>query len=163
MGRNRGKLATGAVIILSLLWVYHRAVTFRSASQLAAPVSRAVLRRLAAHRREYPDNPYLSITHLRDELLESLPATERSAVWDRVKKLVEGNSNVRAGGDSHHHTGVQPGRRQRSGHREVPGKTRVSCRVARGGSVSTRRRPKVDDVRPGVSASRAARETRKLV
>ena len=98
MGRNRGKLATGAVIILSLLWVYHRAVTFRSASQLAAPVSRAVLRRLAAHRREYPDNPYLSITHLRDELLESLPATERSAVWDRVKKLVEGNSNVRAGG-----------------------------------------------------------------
>ena len=80
------------------MWAYFRAVAYRNASTLAAPLSRSILRRLAAHRREYPDNPYLSVTHLRDELLESLPAKERSAVWDRVKKLVEGNSNVRAGG-----------------------------------------------------------------
>lgn len=98
MGRNRGKLASGVTVLISLLWAYYKAVSFRNANQLAAPVARAVLRRLAAHRREYPDNPYLSVTHLRDELLESLPARERSAVWDRVKKLVEGNSNIRAGG-----------------------------------------------------------------
>jgi hypothetical protein len=98
VGRNRGKLTGGGVILLSILWAYYKAVSFRNANQLAAPVARAVLRRLAAHRREYPDNPYLSITHLRDELLESLPSKERSAVWDRVKKLVEGNSNIRAGG-----------------------------------------------------------------
>ena len=73
-------------------------IALRNANNLAAPLSRSILRRLAAHRRDYPDNPYLSITHLRDELLESLPATQRSLVWNRVKKLVEGNSNVRAGG-----------------------------------------------------------------
>ena len=83
---------------MTLAWAYTRAIQFRKANHLAAPLSRTILRRLAAHRREFPDNPYLSITHLRDELLESLPASERSAVWNRVKKLVEGNSNVRAGG-----------------------------------------------------------------
>jgi len=83
---------------VTLAWAYTRAIQFRKANHLAAPLSRTILRRLAAHRREFPDNPYLSITHLRDELLESLPASERSAVWNRVKKLVEGNSNVRAGG-----------------------------------------------------------------
>jgi hypothetical protein len=83
---------------VALAWAYIKAIQFRAANHLAAPLSRSILRRLAAHRREYPDNPYLSITHLRDELLESLPAYERTAVWDRVKKLVEGNSNVRAGG-----------------------------------------------------------------
>jgi hypothetical protein len=80
------------------MWAYFKAIAFQKENALAAPLSRSIFRRLAAHRREYPDNPYLSVTHLRDELLESLPAKERSAVWDRVKKLVEGNSNVRSGG-----------------------------------------------------------------
>ena len=83
---------------MTLVWIYFKAISFRNANALAAPLCRSILRRLAAHRREYPDNPYLSVTHLRDELLESLPAKERSAVWNRVKNLVEGNSNVRAGG-----------------------------------------------------------------
>lgn len=81
-----------------LFWAYIKAIQFRTANTIAEPLSRSILRRLAAHRREYPDNPYLSITHLRDELLESLPGKERSAVWNRVRKLVEGNSNVRTGG-----------------------------------------------------------------
>ena len=98
MGRNRAKLIGGVVIAATILWTYFRAIAFQRANTLAAPLSRSVLRRLAAHRREYPDNPYISVTHLRDELLESLPPKERSAVWNRVKKLVEGNSNVRAGG-----------------------------------------------------------------
>ena len=98
MGRNRAKLTGGVTALIALVWAYFRAVAYRNASTLAAPLSRSILRRLAAHRREYPDNPYLSVTHLRDELLESLPAKERSAVWGRVKNLVEGNSNVRAGG-----------------------------------------------------------------
>jgi Man1-Src1p-C-terminal domain len=83
---------------MSLIWAYIKAVAYQNANQLAAPLSRAIFRRLAQHRRDYPDNPYLSITHLRDELLESLPSTERSVVWNRVKKFVEGNSNVRAAG-----------------------------------------------------------------
>jgi Man1-Src1p-C-terminal domain len=108
LGRNREKLvgislkivthSGGVIALVALVWVYFKAVSFRNANSLAAPLSRSILRRLAAHRREFPDNPYLSVTHLRDELLESLPANERSAVWNRVKKLVEGNSNVRAGG-----------------------------------------------------------------
>lgn len=98
MGRNREKLIGGVITVISLIWAYYKAISFRNANNLAAPLSRSILRRLAAHRREYPDNPYLSVTHLRDELLESLPVKERSAVWERVRKLVEGNSNVRAGG-----------------------------------------------------------------
>ena len=98
MGRNREKLVGGVIASIALVWAYFKAISFRNANSLAAPLSRSILRRLAAHRREYPDNPYLSVTHLRDELLESLPVKERSAIWDRVKKLVEGNSNVRAGG-----------------------------------------------------------------
>jgi uncharacterized protein with HEPN domain len=86
------------IAAITLIWAYYKAISFRNANNLAAPLSRAILRRLAAHRRTYPDNPYLSVMHLRDELLESLPTKERSAVWDRVKKLVEGNSNVRSGG-----------------------------------------------------------------
>jgi len=88
----------GIIAFVGLIWAYYKAISFRNANSLAAPLSRSILRRLAAHRREFPDNPYLSVTHLRDELLESLPARERSAVWNRVKTLVEGNSNVRAGG-----------------------------------------------------------------
>lgn len=98
MGRNREKLIGGIILILATFWAYFKAVSFRNANNLAIPLSRSILRRLAAHRRDHPDNPYLSVTHLRDELLESLPAKQRSAVWDRVKKLVEGNSNIRAGG-----------------------------------------------------------------
>jgi hypothetical protein len=98
LGRNRKKLISGVIAIATLIYVYFKAVSYRNATTLAAPLSRSILRRLAAHRRDFPDNPYLSATHLRDELLESLPAKERSAVWNRVKKLVEGNSNVRAGG-----------------------------------------------------------------
>jgi hypothetical protein len=98
LGRNREKLAGGIIVVISLIWAYFKAISFRNANNLAAPLSRSILRRLAAHRREFPDNPYLSVTHLRDELLESLPGKERSAVWERVRKLVEGNSNVRAGG-----------------------------------------------------------------
>jgi uncharacterized protein with HEPN domain len=98
LGRNREKLVGGVIAAITLIWAYYKAISFRNANNLAAPLSRAILRRLAAHRRAYPDNPYLSVMHLRDELLESLPAKERSAVWDRVKKLVEGNSNVRSGG-----------------------------------------------------------------
>jgi hypothetical protein len=86
------------IVLSTLFYAYIKAIQFRTANTLAQPLSRSILRRLAAHRREFPDNPYLSITHLRDELLESLPARERSAVWDSVRKLVEGNSNVRAGG-----------------------------------------------------------------
>ena len=95
MGRNREKLIGGIIVLTALLYTYFKAIAFRNANTLAQPLYRSILRRLAAHRREFPDNPYLSITHLRDELLESLPARERSAVWDRVRKLVEGNSNVR--------------------------------------------------------------------
>ena len=98
MGRHRKKLIGGIIALATLFYAYIKAISFQRANQLAGPLSRSILRRLAAHRREYPDNPYLSITHLRDELLESLPPKERSAVWDRVKKVVEGNSNVRAAG-----------------------------------------------------------------
>jgi hypothetical protein len=86
------------VVLAAIAWAYFRVVALRNAYNLAAPLSRSILRRLAAHRRDFRDNPYLSITHLRDELLESLPSGQRSLVWNRVKKLVEGNSNVRAGG-----------------------------------------------------------------
>lgn len=98
MGRNRAKLIGGVVVTITLVYAYFKAVAFQKANALAAPLSRTILRRLAAHRREYPDNPYLSITHLRDELLESLPSRERASVWARVKRLVEGNSNVRTAG-----------------------------------------------------------------
>jgi len=98
LGRYRAQLVGGIVLLASLIWTYFKAISFRKANQLAVPLSRSILRRLAAHRRDFPDNPYLSAIHLRDELLEDLPAKERSAVWNRVKKLVEGNSNVRPGG-----------------------------------------------------------------
>lgn len=44
-----------------------------------------------------PD-PFLAVSQIRDDVLRNVfSRTERERVWDRVKKVVEANSNIRAG------------------------------------------------------------------
>lgn len=43
-------------------------------------------------------DPFLAITQIRDDVLRNVfSRAERERAWDRVKKVVEANSNVRAG------------------------------------------------------------------
>ncbi|PUU76932.1 Man1-Src1p-C-terminal domain-domain-containing protein [Tuber borchii] len=57
-----------------------------------------VLKHLARQAHDHPREPWIAIAHLRDQVLQHEFNTERRRkLWDGVQKIVEMNSNVRAG------------------------------------------------------------------
>jgi hypothetical protein len=56
------------------------------------------LSQLAVNAHQHPDQPYIAVAHLRDQVLqhEFNPKT-RKHLWEGVEKVVEQNSNIRAG------------------------------------------------------------------
>ncbi|KAG6007280.1 hypothetical protein E4U21_006198 [Claviceps maximensis] len=103
LGLARYRLAIGLLISLILgtlyLWARYRRHVETSA-QVPALVN-LVLGRLADQRElgeEDLDDPWLFLPNLRDDVLRSIHTlSERDRIWQRVRAVVEQNSNVRTG------------------------------------------------------------------
>ncbi|KAG6055905.1 hypothetical protein E4U17_002636 [Claviceps sp. LM77 group G4] len=103
LGLARYRLAIGMLISLTLGTLYLRARYRRhveTSAQVPALVN-LVLGRLADQRElgeEDLDDPWLFLPNLRDDVLRSIHSlSERDRIWQRVKAVVEQNSNVRTG------------------------------------------------------------------
>ncbi|KAG6219791.1 hypothetical protein E4U34_003396 [Claviceps purpurea] len=103
LGLARYRLAIGMLISLTLGTLYLRARYRRhveTSAQVPALVN-LVLGRLADQRElgeEDIDDPWLFLPNLRDDVLRSIHSlSERDRIWQRVKAVVEQNSNVRTG------------------------------------------------------------------
>ncbi|KAG5985946.1 hypothetical protein E4U54_005711 [Claviceps lovelessii] len=103
LGLARYRLAIGLVICLTLGTLYLRARYRRhveTSAQVPALVD-LVLARLADQRElgeEDLDDPWLFLPNLRDDVLRSIHTlSERDRIWQRVRAVVEQNSNVRTG------------------------------------------------------------------
>ncbi|KAG5927595.1 hypothetical protein E4U42_002056 [Claviceps africana] len=103
LGLARYRLAIGLLISLALTTLYLRARYRRhveTSAQVPALVD-LVLGRLADQRElgeEDLDEPWLFLPNLRDDVLRSIHTlSERDRIWQRVRAVVEQNSNVRTG------------------------------------------------------------------
>ena len=56
------------------------------------------LSQLAANAFKHPEQPFIAVAHLRDQVLQhELNPKTRKHLWEGVEKVVEQNSNIRAG------------------------------------------------------------------
>ncbi|EGR50754.1 uncharacterized protein TRIREDRAFT_57609 [Trichoderma reesei QM6a] len=103
LGLARHRLPIGLLMFVVLAVLYLRA-RYRQhlldSAQVPALVD-LVLERLANQKElgeEDLDDPWLFLPNLRDDVLRSVhKVAERERIWQRVKKVVEQNSNVRTG------------------------------------------------------------------
>jgi hypothetical protein len=88
-------LASGAA------YLRHRVITYKAATAQIPALVATTLDRLATQAALVEDGrakeAFLSVAGLRDDVLRTVfSARERERVWTNVRKVVEGNSNVRA-------------------------------------------------------------------
>lgn len=98
---ERNRLPIGLLILVVLFGVYTRARYHRhvaTSAQVPALVD-LVLGRLSNQKvlgEEDIDDPWLFLPNLRDDVLRAVHSlSERERIWQRVKAVVEQNSNVR--------------------------------------------------------------------
>ncbi|KAI0383725.1 Man1-Src1p-C-terminal domain-containing protein [Hypomontagnella monticulosa] len=91
-----------SVVISSIITAIYLRARFKANRAAAAQVPALVdivLERLASQKQlgdEDVDDPWLFLPNLRDDVLRSIHSlSQRSKIWDRVKVVVEQNSNVR--------------------------------------------------------------------
>ena len=103
MARHRIEIAT-IVAILSLIFYVRHAITSRARTNAAIPglVSLTLDKlndqvTLHAHDKEGYPEPFISIGQLRDDVLRHEHSfRKREAVWQKVRKVVEMNANIRS-------------------------------------------------------------------
>ncbi|KAH6659998.1 Man1-Src1p-C-terminal domain-containing protein [Truncatella angustata] len=100
LGLARHRLQIGSVIlsILSALYGRHRYRSNRAANAQVPALVDVVLDRLANQKQleEDEDDPWLFLPNLRDDVLRSVhKLSQREKIWQRVRAVVEQNSNVR--------------------------------------------------------------------
>lgn len=89
--------------LLSALYARGRYRWYRATSAQIPALVDLVLSRLAtqkelAYEEGGEDDPFLFLPHLRDDVLRSVHnARERERIWQRVRAVVEQNTNVRTG------------------------------------------------------------------
>ena len=86
---------------LAALYGRHRVITYKQATQQIPGLVERALDRLATQAALEQDGrtkeAFISVRQLRDDILRHVfSRSERERVWENVKKIVEGNSNVRA-------------------------------------------------------------------
>ncbi|ORX89181.1 hypothetical protein K493DRAFT_305969 [Basidiobolus meristosporus CBS 931.73] len=95
----------GITLIVGLIWyIRHRYQDYANETKLAAELVDTVLNRLVDQEHyhyvdpvQHPTN-VLSVSHLRDFLLSTEHNhVRRQRIWEKVRRIVEANSNVRAG------------------------------------------------------------------
>lgn len=86
----------------SVLYTRHRITTSRSTESQAKQLAALALRKLSEQAALHAADPavwsenYVSVAQLRDDVLrDEFSAARRKALWDKVQKKVEANSNVR--------------------------------------------------------------------
>ena len=85
--------------IITAIYLRARFKANRAAAAQVPALVDIVLERLASQKQlgdEDVDDPWLFLPNLRDDVLRSVHSlSQRSKIWDRVKVVVEQNSNVR--------------------------------------------------------------------
>lgn len=94
---------TAIVLISSVLAFYYFRARYQKHRAIAAQTPKLVnivLNKLAKHKEQHDEafeDPWLFLPNMRDDILRSVhSAAERERIWQRVKPVVEQNSNVRA-------------------------------------------------------------------
>jgi Man1-Src1p-C-terminal domain len=90
------------VLGFGLMYGRYRIIAYKEATAQIPGLVAMTLDRLATQAALKEDErlseEFISVRQLRDDLLRNVfNVRERERVWDHVKKIVEGNSNVRAG------------------------------------------------------------------
>ncbi|EXJ72694.1 uncharacterized protein A1O5_03841 [Cladophialophora psammophila CBS 110553] len=98
---NRIPIATLILIASALVYGRHRIISYQRATGQIPGLVATTLDRLATqaalNRDGRASEPFISAGQLRDDVLRNVfSASERERVWQNVRKIVEGNSNVRA-------------------------------------------------------------------
>ncbi|KAH9909302.1 Man1-Src1p-C-terminal domain-containing protein [Xylariomycetidae sp. FL2044] len=101
LARHRLKISTLMALVATLVYARYRYRSARTVMEQVPPLVNTVLERLATQRQlgdEDVDDPWLFLPNLRDDVLRSVHSLrERERIWERVKRVVEQNSNVRTG------------------------------------------------------------------
>jgi hypothetical protein len=89
------------LLLAGLAYARNQIVTYRANTARIPALVATTLDRLATQAALQADGrvsePFISIGQLRDDVLRSVfSASERERLWSSVRKIVEGNSNVRA-------------------------------------------------------------------
>lgn len=89
----------GIIIIIGILVRLRTSVTSRRTYQnTVTKLVHIAIQHLAQHAAENPTEPWVGTVQLRDQVLQhEFNAERRRRLWDGVQKIVEMNSNVRAG------------------------------------------------------------------
>lgn len=76
----------------------NQAITAQIPTLVDAVLDRLAAQKELAYEEDGEDDPFLFLTSMRDDALRSTHSVaERNRIWDRVKSVVEQNSNVRTG------------------------------------------------------------------
>lgn len=100
-----GSVARYRVEIIGMIFLLLAGVVIRSTlahrKTYQSKVTKLVhiaLSQLAVYAIQHPDHPYVAVPHLRDQVLQyELDPKKRRHLWEGVEKVVEQNTNVRAG------------------------------------------------------------------
>ncbi|KAJ4501996.1 inner nuclear membrane protein enriched at telomere/subtelomere region [Exophiala dermatitidis] len=99
--QHRVPLAVLMMVVSGLLYGRHKIIAYRQATAQIPGLVATTLDRLATQAALKEDGraseAFISVSQLRDDVLRNVfSASERERVWQNVRKIVEGNANVRA-------------------------------------------------------------------
>ncbi|KIX05894.1 uncharacterized protein Z518_03867 [Rhinocladiella mackenziei CBS 650.93] len=99
--QNRIPIAILIIICSGLAYGRNKIIAYQQATEQIPGLVATTLDRLATQAALKEDGrttePFISVGQLRDDVLRNVfSASERERVWQNVRKIVEGNSNVRA-------------------------------------------------------------------
>ncbi|KAI1498758.1 Man1-Src1p-C-terminal domain-containing protein [Biscogniauxia marginata] len=101
LARHRFQISLLIAAALTAAYARSRVRANRAAAAQVPALVDLVLERLARQKRlgdDDVDDPWLFLPNLRDDVLRSVHSlTERERIWQRVRRVVEQNSNVRTG------------------------------------------------------------------
>ncbi|TGZ85093.1 hypothetical protein EX30DRAFT_392478 [Ascodesmis nigricans] len=98
VAEHRGSITLVILSVLTFFYLRHTLTTRRAYNDQVTRLIHISLRQLSRHATEHPDQPYIAVAHLRDQVLRhEFNPKKRSKLWEGVEKVVELNSNVRAG------------------------------------------------------------------
>ncbi|KAL7628722.1 inner nuclear membrane protein enriched at telomere/subtelomere region [Parahypoxylon ruwenzoriense] len=99
LARYRFHISLVIALILTGVYVRYQCLAYRAAGAQVPGLVNLVLERLANQKQlgdEDIDDPWLFLPNLRDDVLRSVHSlSQREKIWNRVRAVVEQNSNVR--------------------------------------------------------------------
>lgn len=85
-------------LLITGVTLRQRKVTRKEYNRKVTRLVHIALSQLAVNAIQHPDDPYIAVAHLRDQVLQhEFNPHARTHLWSGVERVVEQNSNVRAG------------------------------------------------------------------